>query len=93
MFKLQVVIPPVSSDSNDSVVDSSDTDYDKSTVHGTRDDIDSNDGRDCNDSVDVESFLIPSYQNKPDVDDMFALQWGLHHYIKYFPSMRRPPYS
>ena len=31
-------------------------------------------------------FLIPSYYNKPDVDDICALKWGLHAslYVKFF---------
>ena len=27
----------------------------------------------------VLKFLIPSYYNKPDVDDICALKWGLYH--------------
>ena len=32
----------------------------------------------------MDNFLVPSYCNQPDVDDMYALKWSLHHYIKYF---------
>ena len=37
--------------------------------------------RGCFGSKNVEKFLIPSYYNKPDVDDICALKWGLHHYM------------
>ena len=59
----------------------------------SNDSIPSSDERGCVGSKDVENFLIPSYYNKPDVDDICALKWGLHHYIKFFPSLRRPPYT
>ena len=36
-------------------------------------------------SKNVEKFLIPSYYNKPDVDDICALTWGLHHMLSFFP--------
>ena len=48
--------------------------------------------RGCFGSKNVEKFLIPSYYNKPDVDDICALKWRLHAslYVKFFPSLRRP---
>ena len=71
------------------VVDNIETDLNDSTS----DDIDSDGGKGCNTTKDVDNFLIPSYCNKQDVDDIFALKWGLHHYMKYFPRMKRPPYT
>ena len=42
--------------------------------------------RGCFGSENVEKFLIPTYYNKPDVDDICALTWGLHHYmLSFFP--------
>ena len=42
--------------------------------------------RGCFGSKNVEKFLIPSYYDKPDVGDICALTWGLHHYmLSFFP--------
>ena len=41
--------------------------------------------RGCFGSKNVEKFLIPSYCNKPDVDDICALKCCLHHMLSFFP--------
>ena len=80
--------PSVQSDdqNSDNPVDDVETD-------NTSSDIDSDGEKGCNTTKDVDNFLVPSYCNQQDVDDMYALKWGLHHYMKYFPRMKRPPYT
>ena len=38
-------------------------------------------------------YLIPSYVNAPDPDSINALQWGRNHYIRFYPSLKRLPYT
>ena len=39
------------------------------------------------------NFLVPTYINQPDPDDLCALKWGKDHYMRYLPSMKRKPYT
>ncbi|KAL5477840.1 hypothetical protein EMCRGX_G024689 [Ephydatia muelleri] len=82
--------------SDDSVLDQS-----------IRKDHDMNDGYeddgnigDCDDKGDEDedeerdpNFLVPTYINQPDPDDLCALKWGKDHYMRYVPSMKRKLYT
>ena len=39
------------------------------------------------------NFLVPTYENEPDPNDIFALKWGKDHYFKYLPRLKRMPYT
>ena len=41
----------------------------------------------------IPIFLVPTYENEPDPNDIFALKWGKDHYIKYLPRLKRIPYT
>ena len=42
---------------------------------------------------DTAEILIPTYVNTPDYDNICAGKWGREHYLRYFPCMKRPPYT
>ena len=55
---------------------------------------------DCDDKSDEDeeeerdlNFLVPTYINQPDPDDLCAPKWGKDHYMRYLPSMKRKPYT
>ena len=57
------------------------------------DDNDSAESSEDNDnSFKDTTILMPTYVNTPDYDDICALKWGREHYLRFFPSMKRPPY-
>ena len=39
------------------------------------------------------NFLVTTYENEPDPNDIFALIWGKDHYFKYLPKLKRMPYT
>ena len=39
------------------------------------------------------NFLVPTYENEPDPNDILALIWGKDHYFKYLPRLKRMPYT
>ena len=41
----------------------------------------------------IPIFLVPTYENEPDPNDIFALIWGKDHYFKYLPRLKRMPYT
>jgi hypothetical protein len=45
------------------------------------------------DQLEQGEILIPSYINTPDYDDICALKWGKEHYIRFFPSLKRKPFT
>ena len=77
------------------------------TLLGNRKDHDMSDGYeydgnidDCDDKSDEDvdeerdpHFLVPTYNNQPDPDDLCALKWGKDHYMRYLLSMKRKPYT
>ncbi|KAL5514975.1 hypothetical protein EMCRGX_G000074 [Ephydatia muelleri] len=82
--------------SDDSVLDQSiRKDHDMSDGYEDDGNID-----DCDDKSDEDeeeerdpNFLVPTYINQPDPDDLCALKWGKDHYMRYLPSMKRKPYT
>ena len=57
--------------------------YDAGSAAETKDD----------DQVEQGAILIPTYINTPDYDDICALKWGKEHYIRFFPSLKRKPFT
>eukprot|EP00731_Ephydatia_muelleri_P021255 Em0013g982a len=51
---------------------------------GNMDDEDDADERRMADS----NFLVPTYKNEPDPNDIFGLKWGKDHYFKYLPRLK-----
>ena len=51
---------------------------------GDMDDEDDADERRIADS----NFLVPTYENEPDPNDIFGLKWGKDHYFKYLPRLK-----
>ena len=39
------------------------------------------------------NFLVPTYENEPDPNDIFVLKWGKDHYFKYLCRLKRMPYT
>ena len=82
--------------SDDSVLDQSiRKDHDMSDGYEDDGNID-----DCDDKSDEDeeeerdpNFLVPTYINQSDPDDLCALKWGKDHYMRYLPSMKRKPYT
>ena len=82
--------------SDDSVLDQSiRKDHDMSDGYEDDGNID-----DCDDKSDEDeeeerdpNFLVPTYINQPDPDDLCGLKWGKDHYMRYLPSMKRKPYT
>ena len=58
------------------------------------DDNDSAQSSEDNDNSDKDTtILIPTYVDTPDYEDICALKWGREHYLRFFPSIKRPPYT
>ena len=59
---------------------------------GDMDDEDDADESDEERTADL-NFFVPTYENEPDPNDIFALKWGKDHYFKYLPRLKRMPYT
>ena len=54
---------------------------------GDMDDEDNADESDEERTADP-NFLVPTYENEPDPNDIFGLKWGKDHYFKYLPRLK-----
>ena len=86
--------------SNACIIVSDDTDGEdnenNSSSNEPGDDNDSAQSSEDNDNSDKDMtilVLIPTHVNTLDYEDICALKWGREHYLRFFPSIKRPPYT
>ncbi|KAL5494324.1 hypothetical protein EMCRGX_G015631 [Ephydatia muelleri] len=75
--------------------DCDDMEIDQTDQLGDDGDMDDEDNADESDEERTAdpNFLVPTYENEPDPNDIFALKWGKDHYFKYLPRLKRMPYT
>ncbi|KAL5477243.1 hypothetical protein EMCRGX_G024010 [Ephydatia muelleri] len=75
--------------------DCDDIEIDQTDQLGDDGDMDDEDDADESDEERMAdpNFLVPTYENEPDPNDIFALIWGKDHYFKYLPRLKRMPYT
>ncbi|KAL5509404.1 hypothetical protein EMCRGX_G004774 [Ephydatia muelleri] len=75
--------------------DCDDIEIDQTDQLGDDGDMDDEDDADESDEERTAdpNFLVPTYENEPDPNDIFVLKWGKDHYFKYLPSLKRMPYT
>ncbi|KAL5473952.1 hypothetical protein EMCRGX_G028521 [Ephydatia muelleri] len=75
--------------------DCDDMEIDQTDQLGDDGDMDDEDNADESDEERTAdpNFLVPTYENEPDPNDIIALKWGKDHYFKYLPRLKRMPYT
>eukprot|EP00731_Ephydatia_muelleri_P021721 Em0014g312a len=75
--------------------DCDDMEIDQTDQLGDDGDMDDEDDADESDEERTAdpNFLVPTYENEPDPNDIFGLKWGKDHYFKYLPRLKRMPYT
>eukprot|EP00731_Ephydatia_muelleri_P034275 Em0053g21a len=70
--------------------DCDDIEIDQTDQLGDDGDMDDEDDADESDEERMAdpNFLVPTYENEPDPNDIFALKWGKDHYFKYLPRLK-----
>ncbi|KAL5488997.1 hypothetical protein EMCRGX_G018033 [Ephydatia muelleri] len=75
--------------------DCDDMEIDQTDQLGDDGDMDDEDNADESDEERTAdpNFLVPTYENEPDPNDIFGLKWGKDHYFNYLPRLKRMPYT
>ncbi|KAL5506376.1 hypothetical protein EMCRGX_G008001 [Ephydatia muelleri] len=75
--------------------DCDDMEIDQTDQLGDDGDMDDEDNADESDEERTAdpNFLVPTYENEPDPNDIFGLKWGRDHYFKFLPRLKRMPYT
>ncbi|KAL5494528.1 hypothetical protein EMCRGX_G015880 [Ephydatia muelleri] len=75
--------------------DCDDMEIDQTDQLGDDGDMDDEDDADESDEERMAdpNYLVPTYENEPDPNDILALKWGKDHYFKYLCRLKRMPYT